>query len=705
MRQRALFLAGLMMGLLVCALVYADIPRITNFQGRLTDATGKFVPDGNYSLTFRLYNDSTGGTAKWSEGQLVSVSKGLFNAILGSATPIPDSIFANPNVWLGIQAGADPEMTPRQKLTSVAFAYKSLQSDTATFIKGGVDDGDWTIAGDNIYRLKGNVGIGIQPWMKLMVSDSLGVGSGSHFPFDVRSFFTSGPAYAGVTLGYRANGTSAIGGVVQSHNALPLMLGTANRPEALTISDNGNVGIGTTSPGSILYIQTTGSYIGLGDLAGSGSKMRWYAGAATDPYFGTITDHDLRFVTSSSVTEKMRITSSGNVGIGTTSPERNLDIFASNPNLRLRTTSGSPTITLDKSAGGYPGYIEFREAGVSKWQAGVSTTNDYYILNWPSSEYVFYASSGGNVGIGTASPQTKLDIQGSSSGTFNRILRLTNLNTTNNNTSVIDFWSANTGAAQQSYASIVGEFPSHASGNEQGALHFYTRNASDFASRLSINPSGRVGIGTTNPRSRLTLETQNLFGEDARRMIKMIPGNFQGRVYVSSSVDYIDFLKTDSLENYLDYMTISAKNGFFSGYLDVNQNGIFNGKVSIGTTSTTNILTVQQSSATDPIADSWTIYSSREYKRDINELTPQEYRVALDKILSVPVVKFHYKGNDTKEKIGVIAEEAPEEILSEGNSKAISLNEYVTLLHAALKAQQEEIELLKIKLEKLETSR
>jgi hypothetical protein len=631
-RYCILFLV-VVVGLLVCALAYADIPKTINFQGRLTDASSKFVSDGNYSLTFKIYTDSTDGNSKWTETQTVAVSKGLFNATLGVLTPIPDSIFNYVNTWLGIQVGADPEMTPRQKLTSVAFAYRSLQADTATFIKGGVDDGDWTMDGDNIYHLKGNIGVGIYPWIKLMVSDSLGVGSGSHFPFDVRSFFTSGPAYAGVTLGYRANGTSATGGVVQSHNALPLILGTANRPEALTILDDGNVGLGTTSP------------------------------------------------------------------------ERNLDIFATNPNFRLITTSGSPTVTLDKSAGGYAGYIEFREAGSSKWQAGVSTTNDYYILNWPGSEYAFYATVGGNVGIGTSSPQTKLDILGSSSGTFNRILRLTNLNTTNNNTSVIDFWSANTGAAQQSYASIVGEFPSHSVGTEQGALHFYTRNGSNFASRVFINPSGNVGIGNTNPKSRLTLETQNLFGEDARRMIKMIPGNSQGRVYVSSSVDYIDFLKTDSLESYLDYMTISAKNGFFSGYLDVNQNGIFDGKVSIGTTSTTNILTVQQSSATDPIADAWTTYSSREYKRDIRELTSQEYKEALEKILSVPVVKFHYKGNDTKEKIGLIAEDAPEEIISEGNSKAISLNEYISLLHAALKAQQEEIVLLKNKLEKLETSR
>ena len=128
-------------------------------------------------------------------------------------------------------------------------------------------------------------------------------------------------------------------------------------------------------------------------------------------------------------------------------------------------------------------------------------------------------------------------------------------------------------------------------------------------------------------------------------------------------------------------------------------------KVGIQTTSPGNILTVKQNSTTDPIADSWTTYSSREYKRDIRELTSEEYADALDKVLSVPVVRFHYKGHDTKEKIGIIAEEAPGEILAEGNDKAISMNEYISLLHAALKAQQNELDVLKAKLDKLESGR
>lgn len=91
------------------------------------------MPDGNYSLTFRIYSDSTGGSAKWSEAQLVMVSKGLFNVILGSVIPIPDSIFNYSNTWLGIQVSTDPEMTPRQRLSSLGYAYRGAKADTSSY--------------------------------------------------------------------------------------------------------------------------------------------------------------------------------------------------------------------------------------------------------------------------------------------------------------------------------------------------------------------------------------------------------------------------------------------------------------------------------------------------------------------------------------------------------------------------------------------
>lgn len=130
MRCLMLFLT---VGLLAYSSAFADVPRTVNFQGRLTDSSGKFVPDGSYSLTFRIYTDSTGGSEKWQEAQTVSISKGLFNVILGSVNPIPDSIFNSPNTWLGIQVESDAEMIPRSRLSSFGYAYRAAKSDTSFY--------------------------------------------------------------------------------------------------------------------------------------------------------------------------------------------------------------------------------------------------------------------------------------------------------------------------------------------------------------------------------------------------------------------------------------------------------------------------------------------------------------------------------------------------------------------------------------------
>jgi hypothetical protein len=103
---------------------------------------------------------------------------------------------------------------------------------------------------------------------------------------------------------------------------------------------------------------------------------------------------------------------------------------------------------------------------------------------------------------------------------------------------------------------------------------------------------------------------------------------------------------------------------------------------------------VQKGSRTDPVADAWTVYSSGSYKTDITELSNAEYEAALQALLDTPLVRFHYKGQAPGEKLklGIIAEDAPAALIAEGNDKAVSLGEYISLLHAAVVAQQSQIE-------------
>lgn len=146
MKKYALFL-GLLALVLLTSTSFGEIPKLLNYQGYLTDASGNPVADDNYSLTFRLYASEGADTNAflWKETQTVSVSEGTFNAILGLTTSL-NLGFAQP-YWLGIKVGTNPELSPRVRLTSVGYAYRALRADTADYAlsaPGGPSGNTWT---------------------------------------------------------------------------------------------------------------------------------------------------------------------------------------------------------------------------------------------------------------------------------------------------------------------------------------------------------------------------------------------------------------------------------------------------------------------------------------------------------------------------------------------------------------------------------
>ncbi len=88
-------------------------------QGRLTDAGGRPL-NGNYSITASIYDVSTGGSARCSDTESVTVTNGLFYMDVNHCTP------ANINgdqLYLGIKVDTEPEMTPRRALNGVPYAW------------------------------------------------------------------------------------------------------------------------------------------------------------------------------------------------------------------------------------------------------------------------------------------------------------------------------------------------------------------------------------------------------------------------------------------------------------------------------------------------------------------------------------------------------------------------------------------------------
>jgi len=130
--KRFKLLLGVGIVTVLASLAVAAVPQLINFQGILKDGSGNPVANASYSVTFTIYDTPAGGSVQWAETTSVTTSSGLFTVLLGAANPVPDSAFNNPNRWLGIKVGADPEMTPRQQLVSVAYGFRISSVDSAS---------------------------------------------------------------------------------------------------------------------------------------------------------------------------------------------------------------------------------------------------------------------------------------------------------------------------------------------------------------------------------------------------------------------------------------------------------------------------------------------------------------------------------------------------------------------------------------------
>lgn len=117
----------------VASMTAAGTPRVISYQGRATDGTGAPVPDGSYPAQFHLYDHPTAGTARWSEiYPMVSTSGGLFTYLLGSSTPIPDSLFARyDSLYLQVIFNGII-LSPRMPVASAGYALRVNTVDGAS---------------------------------------------------------------------------------------------------------------------------------------------------------------------------------------------------------------------------------------------------------------------------------------------------------------------------------------------------------------------------------------------------------------------------------------------------------------------------------------------------------------------------------------------------------------------------------------------
>jgi len=185
-----------LLSLLIAATALASTPYEISYQGVLRDNAGELVSDGAYDIHFLLYTVQTGGAPVWSDTMNVAVDNGVFNVRLGSEQHLYYVDFDS-YLWLEMEVEGEAPLSPRTQLTAAPYAMMAVDTqfdvvesiDGVTNDEGDIDlveganititpndsantitisadaaaDDDWTIDGDDVYKLDGSVGVGIEP--------------------------------------------------------------------------------------------------------------------------------------------------------------------------------------------------------------------------------------------------------------------------------------------------------------------------------------------------------------------------------------------------------------------------------------------------------------------------------------------------------------------------------------------------------------
>jgi hypothetical protein len=280
---------------------------------------------------------------------------------------------------------------------------------------------------------------------------------------------------------------------------------STNGTGRLFVDASGNVGVGATPSSYKLDVFGAARLNSSLDASlyleePSANSVRIKAGTSAS-FIGTTSNHPFYFVTNN--TERMRLTSAGLLGLGTSSPGGLLHVdqaTAGSNVLRLTgnySTSGtSPLIVFERSGGAVAGHLRYNDA-FNAMQIGTTSAHRFDL--YTNSSTALTIDSSQRVGIGTTSPQARLELAQSTDNTDGPKLRIAN--------------NANTLSSGQLIGGID-FFDGDDSGEGVGAyIYSYTTDSIGRASgqdlrfgageseRARIDSSGRLLVGTSSARS------------------------------------------------------------------------------------------------------------------------------------------------------------------------------------------------------------
>ena len=564
---------------------YVGIGTSTTTSGLQIQTEGTNTASGSF-LFVRSTNASFGGGAIGVGYQYAAAVGNNYTPfrIRGGSTNAIFTINSSGTVYAGDTTGAvaygnhDPYYTFNQD-TNTGMDWAA--ADTLTFKTGGTE------------RLRidtnGNVGIGttVQNQKLSIYPGTTGGISLQDSGGTTRSYFfidNTNPTYStGIrTTNYYIDFDSSGG----AQNAIRFYTGTGaigTGTERMRVTGTGNIGIGTSSPISKLNAYASGSNLSVLKIDGGNGTLFEVTDQLSGSLFSVNTIAGLpvmeAFSNNRVVMGKYNandfVISGSRVGIGTVPNNSKLHIYADH--VTNHSVVKIQTITSIAS-GGVPS-LAFFDADGSRNTLVYVASDGTYLANEVAKPIIFSTNgtekmrilSGGNVGIGTSSPSTKLHVYSSA----NQPILL----------------QGTTAGAWMDFQSSTSNLLSIGADGTNG-FGFYNRTTS--ANLVTISNSGNVGIGTTAPVAKLHTVTTTAGST-------VIRADGTSGTLFSVVDDLSDSLMSVNNSAGLPVFEVFANDRIVGGQYGVNDFVVINNKVGIGTNNPSGKLHVSGSNATSII--------------------------------------------------------------------------------------------------------
>ena len=321
----------------------------------------------------------------------------------------------------------------------------------------------------------------------------------------------------------------------------------------MVIKQNGNVGIGATIPATILHVADANAVVRIEATTNGQNCSTWYKANGNNQWetgcnIGAGTDYQIYDRLNSAsrmvVGHNGNVTIPGNVGIGTISPNKTLELGYSNTeqNVLLNGLPGGAAGTgilvfnTDTSTTSPFANIDFRagnaDARIAIQRAGDNSSNFHFITdNANTFGTKMFLKHNGQFGLGTVSPVKNIELSYSNSSTD----VIGNLAGAGTGGGVLLRNIAGTGYANVDFRvnDADGRIAYKWEASNTGNFHFITDNAGTVDTKMFIKHSGNVGIGTITPASKLevngnvTISEKIIHAGDTDTFLKFNSGGWE----------------------------------------------------------------------------------------------------------------------------------------------------------------------------------